>query len=113
MAISQQAYLGTFQSRALHMHSCMQQGRGCCYTCLLHMHARWWILPACNTESMCMCVPVQNRYHMARSFVPPGRLLFLRPMKSATRETSSKRKYEAVWIEVEVGSDLCRYAKGC
>ena len=50
----------------------------------------------------------QNRYEQARDFVPPGRLMFLRPIKSAAKERKSNRKYMPVWITAQVCS-LCSY----
>ncbi|KAK9802679.1 hypothetical protein WJX73_004994 [Symbiochloris irregularis] len=43
----------------------------------------------------------ENRYHQARSFMPPGRLLFLQPLKAGTSVRRSKRQYQPVWIEAE------------
>jgi hypothetical protein len=40
---------------------------------------------------------------VARNFRPPGRLMFLRPVKAAPREKTAQRAYEAVWISSEVG----------
>ncbi len=42
------------------------------------------------------------RYDSARSFRPPGRLMFLRPVKSAPQCAQSQRKYDAVWLQQEV-----------
>lgn len=73
--------------RGLQFHNC---------TSIQALHACCWLGPEL---SMCM----QNRYHMARQFVPPGRLLFLRPLKTTPRnEPNSKRKYQPVWIESDV-----------
>ena len=48
--------------------------------------------------------PRRNRYEQARDFVPPGRLMFLRPIKSAAKERKSNRKYMPVWITAQVRS---------
>lgn len=48
--------------------------------------------------------PRRNRYEQAREFVPPGRLMFLRPIKSAAKERKSNRKYMPVWITAQVCS---------
>ncbi len=45
---------------------------------------------------------VSCRYDSARSFRPPGRLMFLRPVKSAPQCAQSQRKYDAVWLQQEV-----------
>ncbi|KAL3156144.1 hypothetical protein ABBQ32_012435 [Trebouxia sp. C0010 RCD-2024] len=45
--------------------------------------------------------PRRNRYEQARDFVPPGRLMFLRPIKSAAKERKSNRKYMPVWITAQ------------
>ena len=42
------------------------------------------------------------RYDSARSFRPPGRLMFLRPIKSAAQCPQSQRKYDVVWLQQEV-----------
>ncbi|KAK9805494.1 hypothetical protein WJX72_001323 [[Myrmecia] bisecta] len=42
-----------------------------------------------------------RRLASARNFVPPGRLMFLRPIKVATRTNIVKRKYDAVWIKAQ------------
>jgi len=39
---------------------------------------------------------------MARHFRPPGRLMFLRPVKGARAESAARRAFEAVWIDAEV-----------
>lgn len=44
---------------------------------------------------------VRNRYEQSRNFVPPGRLMFLRPIKSAAKERKSKRHYAPVWITAQ------------
>eukprot|EP00891_Asterochloris_glomerata_P009487 jgi/Astpho2/9487/fgenesh1_pg.00145_%23_78_t len=41
----------------------------------------------------------RNRYHMSRQFVPPGRLMHLRPVKAKCKEKKLERRYHAVWIE--------------
>ena len=46
--------------------------------------------------------PGRNRYEQARNFVPPGRLMFLRPIKSAAKERRSNRQYKPVWITAQV-----------
>ena len=51
--------------------------------------------------------PWRNRYEQARDFVPPGRLMFLRPIKSAAKERKSNRKYMPVWITAQVRSTVC------
>ncbi|KAL0029095.1 hypothetical protein WJX77_006448 [Trebouxia sp. C0004] len=45
--------------------------------------------------------PRRNRYEQARDFVPPGRLMFLRPIKSAAKERRSNRQYKPVWITAQ------------
>lgn len=42
------------------------------------------------------------RYEIARNFRPPGRLMFLRPMKTAAQEKATRRTYDPVWITTEV-----------
>lgn len=42
-----------------------------------------------------------NRYEQAKNFVPPGRLMFLRPVKSAAKERKSNRQYAPVWITAQ------------
>ncbi|CAL8465267.1 g4802 [Coccomyxa elongata] len=44
---------------------------------------------------------VGARYEIARNFRPPGRLMFLRPMKTAAQEKASRRTYDPVWITAE------------
>lgn len=39
---------------------------------------------------------------MARNFRAPGRLMFLRPVKTAAQEKVARRTYDAVWIKAEV-----------
>lgn len=46
--------------------------------------------------------PQRNRYEQSRNFVPPGRLMFLRPIKSAAKERRSNRQYKPVWITAQV-----------
>ncbi len=41
-------------------------------------------------------------YEIARNFRPPGRLMFLRPVKTAAQEKASRRTYDTVWITAEV-----------
>lgn len=41
-------------------------------------------------------------YEIARNFRPPGRLMFLRPVKTAPQEKASRRTYDTVWITAEV-----------
>ena len=41
----------------------------------------------------------RNKYHMSRQFVPPGRLMYLRPVKAKCKEKKLERRYHAVWIE--------------
>ena len=36
---------------------------------------------------------------MSRQFVPPGRLMYLRPVKAKCKEKKLERRYHAVWIE--------------
>ncbi|CAK0786854.1 hypothetical protein CVIRNUC_010068 [Coccomyxa viridis] len=44
---------------------------------------------------------VARRYESARSFRPPGRLMFLRPVKHAAQVGQAKRSYDAVWLAQE------------
>ena len=58
--------------------------------------------------------PSRNRYEAARDFVPPGRLMFLRPIKSAAKERKSNRKYMPVWITAQVSKvtfDTCLHPR--
>ena len=44
----------------------------------------------------------QYRHSGAREYTPPGRLLFLRPLKHGAKETAASRDYDPVWITAEV-----------
>ena len=46
--------------------------------------------------------PQADRFAMARHFRPPGRLMFLRPVKGSRAESAARRAFEAVWIDAEV-----------
>lgn len=54
-----------------------------------------------------------DRYAMARHFRPPGRLMFLRPVKTSCQEPAARRAFEAVWIDAEVGIHQCTLALRC
>ena len=41
---------------------------------------------------------------MARTFILPGRLMYLRPLKAKPHEKKRKRRYDAVWAKAEVQS---------
>jgi hypothetical protein len=56
-----------------------------------------WIAAGCHSLLHMLC-----RYESARNFRPPGRLLFLRPIKTAAQEKVARRSYDAVWIDPEV-----------
>ena len=47
---------------------------------------------------------------MARHFRPPGRLMFLRPVKTSCQEPAAHRAFEAVWIDAEVRIHQCTLA---
>ncbi len=67
-----------------------------------------WINQLTSAKIIAMLVwsqagnPRRNRYEQARNFVPPGRLMFLRPIKSAAKERRSNRQYKPVWITAQV-----------
>lgn len=42
-----------------------------------------------------------DRYAQARHFRPPGRLMFLRPVKGRRGEGGAHRRFEAVWVDAE------------
>ena len=42
-----------------------------------------------------------DRFAQARHFRPPGRLMFLRPVKGRRGEGAAHRRFEAVWIDPE------------
>ena len=50
---------------------------------------------------------------MARHFRPPGRLMFLRPVKTSCQEPAARRAFEAVWIDAEVRIHQCTLALRC
>lgn len=55
------------------------------------------------------CLP---RYEVARNFRPPGRLMFLRPVKEGPRTKVAQRTYDAVWITSEARpvTGLCHFS---
>ena len=55
--------------------------------------------PTRHASHGCLCM---RRYESARSFRPPGRLMFLRPVKSAAQIGQARRSYDAVWLAQEV-----------
>ena len=57
--------------------------------------------PTRHATHGCLCM---RRYESARSFRPPGRLMFLRPVKSAAQVGQARRRYDAVWLAQEVNS---------
>lgn len=40
---------------------------------------------------------------MARTFIIPGRLMYLRPLKHKPHVKKRRRRYDAVWANAEVG----------
>lgn len=50
---------------------------------------------------------------MARTFVLPGRLMYLRPLKSKPKEKKARRKYDAVWSNAKVTRCLCNTRLAC
>jgi hypothetical protein len=53
------------------------------------------------------------RYEVARNFRPPGRLMFLRPVKPGARSKVAQRTYDPVWITSEVRPNLARRLLPC
>jgi hypothetical protein len=43
-----------------------------------------------------------TRFQVARQFVTPGRIMLLRPLKTAPKERKARRDYDAVWITTDV-----------
>lgn len=43
-----------------------------------------------------------TRFRAARDFVTPGRIMLLRPLKTAPKERAARRDYDPVWITSEV-----------
>ena len=39
---------------------------------------------------------------MARTFILPGRLMYLRPLKGKPKEKKKRRRYDAVWAKAKV-----------
>ena len=55
---------------------------------------------------VCQCL-YRDRYRMARTFVLPGRLMYLRPLKNKPHVKKQSRRYDAFWAKPEV---TCRVA---
>lgn len=43
---------------------------------------------------------------MARNFIIPGRLMYLRPLKHKPHVKKRRRRYDAVWANAEVAVEL-------
>lgn len=62
------------------------------------------LLFACGGSLLCSQsdgLTCRERYEQARSFVLPGRLMFLRPLKPKSRVKATRRRYDAVWARAE------------
>ena len=55
-----------------------------------------------SSPSVFVVYSFRDRYEMARQFVLPGRIMFLRPLKRKPHEKKKKRRHDAVWVNAEV-----------